>query len=89
MPTAPRKSMLHLVLFAEAGDNFLALQYRENAEGRRLALDGELIGRDGVRRRVGDLDADITFVEGSRAYSHVKLDVTMEDGTSSPSRRSR
>lgn len=82
MPTAPRKSMLHLVLFAEAGDHFLALQYRENAEGKRLALDGELIDRDGGRRRVGDLDVDIAFIEGSRAYRHVELDVTLEDGTS-------
>jgi len=81
MPTAPRKSMLHLVLYAEAGDKFLALQYRENAEGKRLALDGELITSDGTRRRIGDLELDIDFVAGSRAYKHVKLDVTLEDDT--------
>ncbi|MFO7192174.1 MAG: hypothetical protein DIU77_008025, partial [Thermocrispum agreste] len=55
MPTAPRQAMLHVVLFAEAGETFLALQYRENADGKRLALDGELVDRDGTRRRVGDL----------------------------------
>src|SRR5690606_40160449 len=68
-------------LYAEAGDKFLALQYRENAEGKRLALDGELITSDGTRRRIGDLELDIDFVAGSRAYKHVKLDVTLEDDT--------
>lgn len=62
MPTAPRQAMLHVVLFAEAGETFLALQYRENADGKRLALDGELVDRDGTRRRVGDLVLDIEFV---------------------------
>lgn len=79
MPTAPRKAMLHLVLFAEAGDEFIALQYRENADGRRLVLDGEVIGRDGSRQRVSDLELRIEFVEGSRAYREIELTATLED----------
>lgn len=80
MPTAPRRAMLHLVLFAEAGDRFLALQYREDADGERLALDGESIGRDGTRTRVRDVALDVTFVPGSRAYRDLALDVTLADG---------
>lgn len=82
MPTAPRKSILHLVLFAEAGDACLMLQHRENADGNRLALDGELIHRDGTRHRVGDLDVDIEFESGSRAYRHARLEATLENGKS-------
>lgn len=82
MPTAPRRAMLHLVLFAEAGDRFLALQYREDAAGNRLALDGESITHDGVRTRVSDLELDVAFAAGSRAYRELSLDVGLADGTS-------
>jgi hypothetical protein len=80
MPTAPRAAMLHLVLFGEVDGRFLALQYREDAEGRRLATDGELIEPTGVRVPVTDVEAEVDFVEGSRAYSEVRLSVSLSDG---------
>lgn len=80
LPTAPRRAMLHLVLFAEVDGRFLALQYREDGTGARLALDGELIEPTGVRIPVADLDLEIDFVPGSRAYSHVRLAVTLVTG---------
>lgn len=80
LPTAPRVAMLHLVLFAEVDGRFLALQYREDAAGHRLALDGELIEPTGVRVPVTDLGLEVTFVAGSRAYSQVVLTVDLADG---------
>lgn len=82
LPTAPRPSMLHLVLFAEFEGHFLALQYRENDAGERLALDGELIEQDGMRVRVTDLDVAVEFAPGSRAYTRVRLDVELASGRS-------
>jgi hypothetical protein len=80
MPTAPRAAMLHLVLFGEVDGRFLALQYREDAKGHRLATDGELIEPTGVRIPVADVEAEVDFVDGSRAYSEVRLSVGLSDG---------
>ena len=82
LPTAPRAAMLHLVLFGEVEGRFLALQYREDAEGRRLATDGELVEPTGVRVPVVDIEAEVDFVPGSRGYSEVRLTVALADGTS-------
>lgn len=81
LPTAPRAAMLHLVLFAEVDGRFLALQYREGPTGERIALDGELIERNGVRVPVADVAARIAFVPESRAYHQVRLDVRLVTGT--------
>lgn len=80
LPTAPRAAMLHLVLFGECDGRFLVLQYREDASGRRLALDGELIEPNGVRIPVADADAEVDFAPGSRAYTEVRLAVTVATG---------
>lgn len=80
LPTAPRSAMLHLVLFGEFDERFLALQYRENAAGERLVLDGELIEPNGVRIPVTDLDTAIDFVPGSRAYERARLTVRLATG---------
>jgi hypothetical protein len=80
LPTAPRTAMLHLVLFAEVDGRFLALQYRENAAGDRVALDGELVEPTGVRVPVADVTAEIDFVPDSRAYRAVRLDVRLVTG---------
>lgn len=82
MPTAPRKPLLLMALFAEAGERFLALQYHEDADGRCLALFGEVIHRDGKRDPVTGLDADIDFVPGARAYREVSLTVYLRSGES-------
>lgn len=80
LPTAPRHAMLHLVLFAEYDGRFLAVQYREDAAGHRLALDGELVEPTGVRTPVTDLGVDVDFVPDSRAYSQVRLEVSLATG---------
>ncbi len=80
MPTAPRHPMLHIVLFGEVDGRFLALQYRENAEGAALALDAELIEPDGVRKRIVDAQVEVDFVEGSRAYQEVRMFLTDDTG---------
>jgi hypothetical protein len=61
----------------------LQFQLRENAEGKRHYLDGQLdhpvdSGRPSVR--VVAVEHDITFVPGTRAYSKACYDVTLADG---------
>lgn len=81
IPTAPRHAMFYLVLFAEVDGRFLVLHYREDADGRRLATDGELVEPTGVRIPIAGVEAEVDFVGGSRAYSEARLVVTLADGT--------
>lgn len=84
LPTAPRAPMLLLVLFAEADGRFLVLQYREDAAGQRLSLDGELDGEliepNGLRVPITDVRTEIDFVPESRAYPQVRLHVRLAVG---------
>jgi hypothetical protein len=67
-----------------ATDEFtLQFQLREDADGRRQYLDGQMDHRVGDGRasvRVQDVRHSMTFVPGTRAYEHAEFDVALADG---------
>lgn len=58
------------------------LQLNEDAKGRRSMLEGFFASRDGdsvTRAEVVDVQHDIEFHPGTRAYRHVTLTITTDD----------
>jgi hypothetical protein len=78
-PTTARAPMLHLNVFCDTGDVFIAAHSREDAAGRRSYVDGEAITPAGEHIAVNDLQFDISFIPGTRAYDRLTVDVETAD----------
>lgn len=72
--------MMHFVLYCQSGDTAVCVSMREDVDGRRTYLDGEVIGKDGSHSTVVAVDVDPTFKNGSRMYQSVRARVVAEDG---------
>lgn len=73
-------AMVHAVLYCATGDLCICVHVREDAEGRRTYLDGEVIGADGTHVPVTQVEVVPTFARGSRVYERVEARVSTEDG---------
>lgn len=72
--------MLFVWLEFAAGDHWGHVQLHEDGVGRRRLLEGFVAGPAG-QFAVLDVDHEITFIPGTRAYSRAVLDLTVEGGT--------
>ena len=72
--------MMHFVLYCATDDTSVCVSMREDANGKRTYLDGEVIGKDSRHSTVIAVDVDPAFVPGARTYATVNARVRSDDG---------
>jgi hypothetical protein len=84
-PSGAVRRGLHVWLPAQAGDRALWLWFREDADGKRLGMEGFVRDKSGAMATVVDVEHRIEAVEEvapHRQLRHVEMTLRLDDGSS-------